>query len=70
MLHHARGVALLLAAMALAGPLSGQEAPTGFRCERSPEVVDRIVAIVGDAAILASQLDEEIFTQRAQQSPL
>jgi peptidyl-prolyl cis-trans isomerase SurA len=70
MLHHARGVALLLAAMALAGPLPGQEAPTGFRCERSPEVVDRIVAIVGDAAILASQLDEEIFTQRAQQSPL
>jgi peptidyl-prolyl cis-trans isomerase SurA len=70
MLRHTRGAALLLAMMALAGPLRGQEAPTGFRCESSPMVVDRIVAIVGDAAILASQLDEEIFTQRAQQSPL
>jgi peptidyl-prolyl cis-trans isomerase SurA len=56
--------------MALTRPLAGQEAPTGLRCESSPEVVDRIVAIVGDAAILSSQLDEEIFTQRAQQSPL
>jgi len=70
MLRRTRGVPLLLAAMALTRPLAGQEAPTGLRCESSPEVVDRIVAIVGDAAILSSQLDEEIFTQRAQQSPL
>ena len=65
-----RQVGLLLAAVLLAGPLLAQEGPTGFRCEKSPEVVDRIVAIVGDAAILSSQLDEEIFTQRAQQAPL
>jgi peptidyl-prolyl cis-trans isomerase SurA len=70
MSHRARGVLLLLAATVLAAPLPAQEVPTGFRCESSPEVVDRIVAIVGDAAILASQLDEEIFTQRAQQGPL
>jgi len=62
--------ALLLSLLVLTGPAAAQEAATGFRCEKSPEVVDRIVAIVGDAAILASQLDEEIFTQRAQQSPL
>jgi hypothetical protein len=53
--------ALLFAAAVLAGPLAAQEGPTGFRCEKSPEVVDRIVAVVGDAVILASQLDEEIF---------
>ena len=51
-------------------PLGAQEAQTAFRCESSPEIVDRVVAIVGDAAILTSQLDEEIFTQRAQQAPL
>jgi len=62
--------ALLLAALVLGGPLAAQEGAAGFRCEKSPEVVDRVVAVVGDAVILASQLDEEIFTQRAQQGPL
>jgi len=41
-----------------------------FRCDTSAASVDRVVAIAGDAPILSSQVEEEIFTQRGQQSPL
>ena len=37
-----------------------------FRCDTAA-TVDRVVAVVGDAPILASQVEEEIFTQRSQQ---
>ncbi len=40
-----------------------------FRCDTA-HTVDRVVAIVGDAPILASQIEEEIFSQRAQPGDL
>lgn len=51
-----------VAALALAGaaaPLSAQEAPTG-------EVVDRVVAVVGNRPVLQSQVDEELFARQSQ----
>jgi peptidyl-prolyl cis-trans isomerase SurA len=72
-----RAAAVLLASLALALPLRAQEpAPTGepqvpqFRCDTSTTTVDRIVAVVGESPILASQVEEEIFTQRSQSGPL
>jgi peptidyl-prolyl cis-trans isomerase SurA len=62
--------AALLAACALlvAGAATAQqpEQPSGFRCDTLPGVVDRVVAVAGDVPILSSQVEEEIFTQRAQ----
>ena len=40
-----------------------------FRCDTAP-TVDRVIAVVGDAPILASQVDEEVFSQRAEGVPL
>ncbi len=54
-----------LVAQADAGP---PDAPA-FHCDTAA-TVDRVVAVVGDAPILASQVEEEIFTQRAQQGAL
>lgn len=39
-----------------------QEDPTGIQ---GPELVDRIVAVVGDSVILASELDEQLERRRA-----
>lgn len=39
-----------------------QENPTGIQ---GPELVDRIVAVVGDSVILASELDEQLERRRA-----
>ena len=69
-------VALL--ALAMAPPLAGQEGEPAvagggtpqFHCDTSATTVDRIVAVVGDAPILASEVEEEIFQQRAQQGEL
>ncbi|MEO8139198.1 MAG: peptidylprolyl isomerase [Gemmatimonadota bacterium] len=55
--------ALLCAAAAAA---QQPDQPTGFRCDTLPGVVDRVVAVAGDVPILSSQVEEEIFTQRAQ----
>jgi peptidyl-prolyl cis-trans isomerase SurA len=58
-----------LVALPVAAPLAAQretrtEPPSPpLRCD-STAAVDRIVAVVGEAAILASQLEEELFTQR------
>ena len=63
---------LILASVQLAGQdQSPPPGPTGpaFRCDTAA-TVDRVVAVVGDAPILASQVEEEIFTQRAQQTEL
>ena len=67
----------LLASLALALPLRAQEpvaagdaAPPQFRCDTVTGTVDRVVAVVGEAPILASQIEEEIFTQRSQNTPL
>ena len=65
-------VLLVLAAMAsAAGPARAQDstADAAFRCDTAP-TVDRVIAVVGDAPILASQVDEEIFSQRAEGMPL
>jgi peptidyl-prolyl cis-trans isomerase SurA len=58
-----------------AGQLAGQEAamhadsiPVG-RCD-SASSVDRVVAVVGDSPILASQLEEETYQRRSQSPPL
>jgi len=70
---------LLVAGFALVsarpGDLAGQQAapladstPAG-RCD-SASSVDRIVAVVGDAPILASQLEEEAYQRRSQSPPL
>lgn len=73
------GLGLLTAAvLAVVPPLAAQqEEPTvaaggtpQFRCDTSTTTVDRVVAVVGDAPILASQVEEEIFQQRAQQGDL
>ena len=64
---------LALASSALAGQDDSAVGPTnqvGFRCDTAEGVVDRVLAVVGDAPILASQIEEEIFTQRAQQADL
>lgn len=47
----------------------GPGAPT-FHCDTATGTVDRVVAVVGDAPILASQVEEEIFTQRKEQADL
>ncbi len=57
------GCTLLFAGVAAA---QQPEQPTGFRCDTLPGVVDRVVAVAGDVPILSSQVEEEIFTQRAQ----
>jgi peptidyl-prolyl cis-trans isomerase SurA len=60
---------MLFAAGTLAAQQGDQVAePTAplFRCDTAL-TVDRVVAVVGDAPILASQVEEEIFTQRSQQ---
>ncbi|HXW97968.1 MAG TPA: peptidylprolyl isomerase [Gemmatimonadales bacterium] len=63
---------------ALAAPLAAQDsaavdsgAPRALlRCDTAVGTVDRVVAVVGESPILASQVEEEIFTQRAQQGQL
>jgi peptidyl-prolyl cis-trans isomerase SurA len=45
------------------------DATPSFKCDTAG-AVDRVIAVVGDAPILASQVEEEIFTQRAQQGAL
>jgi peptidyl-prolyl cis-trans isomerase SurA len=55
--------ALLFASAAWAQQPPDQ--PSGFRCDTVPGVVDRVVAVAGDVPILSSQVEEEIFTQRA-----
>jgi peptidyl-prolyl cis-trans isomerase SurA len=64
--------AALLALLVLGGAarLAAQDEPAApQRCDTA-STVDRVVAVVGDAPILASQVDEELFTQRAQSAPL
>lgn len=51
-------------------PPAGAPVPPPFRCDTAQSTVDRVVAIVGDAPILASQIEEEIFSQRAQPADL
>lgn len=68
----ARAIPLLLLSLLLpaAAPAQDQPAPPPFRCDTAQNTVDRVVAMVGDAPILASQIEEEIFTQRAQAGDL
>ena len=69
--------ALASAAVALLPvPLAGQGDSTlaaggapSFHCD-TVGTVDRVVAVVGDSPILASQVEEEIFQQRAQQGAI
>jgi peptidyl-prolyl cis-trans isomerase SurA len=72
-----RSIGLALGALAIfAAPAAGQgdstiaagEAPS-FRCDTAG-TVDRVVAVVGESPILASQVEEEIFQQRGQQGPI
>jgi len=68
-----RSVWCLIGGLALALPLQAQEsadsgAQVQFRCDTSTSTVDRVVAVVGESPILASQVEEEIFTQRSQNS--
>lgn len=68
----------LIASLTLALPLQAQDSTDAqmgmqqsqFRCDTATGTVDRIVAVVGEAPILASQVEEEIFTQRAQSTAL
>jgi peptidyl-prolyl cis-trans isomerase SurA len=70
-----RKLLLTAALVAVAGPLAAQDdaALAGnagpMRCDSTGTAVDRIIAVVGESAILSSQVEEEIFTQRAQQGP-
>lgn len=47
--------------------VAAQQAP--LRCD-TLATIDRVIAVVGDAPILTSQVEEEIFTQRAQAGAL
>lgn len=68
----------LIASLVLALPLRAQDSTDAeagiqqpqFRCDTVPNTVDRVVAVVGESPILASQVEEEIFTQRAQNGAL
>jgi peptidyl-prolyl cis-trans isomerase SurA len=73
-----RGVAAL-AALALAGPVAGgglaaqdstaaaaAAAPAPPPMPDSAVVVDRVVAVVGNQPVLASQVDEEVFSRQSQ----
>jgi len=61
------------AAIFLAGALAGgfapavvaQGAPPAMKCD-TVQVVDRVIAVVGNAPILASQVEEAAYQQRAQ----
>ncbi len=66
-----------IAPLLLAAPLAAQD-PTqaalggsgAMRCDTAGSTaVDRVIAVVGDSPILASQVEEEIFTQRAAAAP-
>ena len=61
---------LLLPVAASAQDDSTQMGPPGpvFKCDTVPELIDRVVAVVGESPILGSQVEEEIFTMRAQQA--
>ncbi|HSB53382.1 MAG TPA: peptidylprolyl isomerase [Gemmatimonadales bacterium] len=67
-----RAAAVLLASVLVVPALRAQDPgdsggpPLQFRCDTTGTVVDRIVAVVGEAPILSSQVEEEIFTQRSQ----
>lgn len=61
-------VALLLGAAGLAArPASAQQSPSSILPGEPPDLVDRIVAVVGDSVVLMSQLVEEM--QVAAQQP-
>ncbi len=62
---------LLLLCPGMLGAQQEEAPPTlQFRCDTTASMIDRVVAVAGDAPILASQVEEEIFTQRGQQGPL
>lgn len=68
-----RAALVLLALAGIAPALRAQDAqiqdasgPQQFRCDSTGSTVDRVVAVVGESAILSSQVEEEIFTQRSQ----
>src|SRR5262245_22435120 len=42
--------------------------PPMGRCDTTT-AVDRVIAVVGDAPVMSSQLEEEIYSQRAQGAP-
>lgn len=72
-----RSAWFLVASLALAVPLQAQDSTDAqlgiqqqFRCDTMTGTVDRVVAVVGESPILSSQVEEEIFTQRSQNSPL
>ena len=63
---------LSAAIVILAAPLAAQAdsaAVAAFRCDTS-SAVDRVVGVVADAPILASQVEEELYSQRAQGTKL
>jgi peptidyl-prolyl cis-trans isomerase SurA len=73
MTRSSRGLWLGLIATLLGTPLMAQQDPSiagnggGMRCDSTGSAVDRIIAVVGESAILSSQVEEEIFTQRGTQ---
>ena len=58
-----------LAALSLAGasarPLAAQDSTRALRGDTTV-VVDRVLAVVGNRPVLASQVDEELFSRQAQ----
>jgi peptidyl-prolyl cis-trans isomerase SurA len=52
------------------GPQAPQPPRQQFRCDTIDAAVDRVIAVAGETAILASQVEEEIYTQRAAQGPM
>lgn len=60
----ARFFALTLVALLIGG------AASPLRAQAGPETVDRVIAVVGNTAIMASQVEEELFARQSPSSPL
>src|SRR6476620_2149842 len=59
--------ALIVLAVATAGRLSAQDSAVATAPPRDTTfVVDRVVAVVGNRPVLASQVDEELFSRQSQ----
>jgi peptidyl-prolyl cis-trans isomerase SurA len=66
-LNTATAAALAALTLVIARPLSAQDSATAPAPPRDTTfVVDRVVAVVGNRPVLASQVDEEIFSRQSQ----
>jgi peptidyl-prolyl cis-trans isomerase SurA len=61
---------LVLSLLGFAAPLHAQIPPAGAPGRDSTELVDRVLAVVGDSVILLSEVQRELQVYRAQNQPI